>query len=351
MTISVPRKVGPKRPRRVALLGAGNISHYHLIAWSRVADAAQVVAICDPDFARAKLQAAKFSIPAAYASLEEALGEREGDGIDVLDIAAPRETHARYVELAADRSIDVLCQKPLTPTLGEAEALVRRVAGKHRLMVHENWRFRPWYRRLGDWVRGGDLGEARYGHMQVLSSGLLPDEAGRRHSLERQPFMVDEARLMITEVLIHHLDVLRWLLGPLRVIGARATRTVGDVKGDTLAAVFLETAAGSPVVLGGTMAAPGFPPGLEDHLTLVGDKASIILAGTELRRLGSRPTTERFEFVPGYQQSFDGVIGHFVACLESGASFETDPVDNLETLRLVEHAYWASGLHRPEPLR
>jgi D-apiose dehydrogenase len=32
----------------------------------------------------------------------------------------------------------VLCQKPLTPTLGEAEDLVRRIDGKLRLMVHEN---------------------------------------------------------------------------------------------------------------------------------------------------------------------------------------------------------------------
>jgi predicted dehydrogenase len=43
--------------------------------------------------------------------------------------------------------------------------------------------------------------------------------------------------------------------------------------------------------------------------------------------------------------SFDGTIAHFVDCLASGARFETDATDNLETLRLVEHAYWAAGLH------
>ena len=50
--------------------------------------------------------------------------------------------------------------------------------------------------------------------------------------------------------------------------------------------------------------------------------------------------------IKGYQASFDGVIAHFVDCLETGAAFETNPVDNLETLRLVEHAYWAAGLQR-----
>jgi len=45
------------------------------------------------------------------------------------------------------------------------------------------------------------------------------------------------------------------------------------------------------------------------------------------------------------------LIDHFVDCLETGAPFETGPADNLETLRLVEHAYWAAGLHRPPPVR
>jgi D-apiose dehydrogenase len=45
------------------------------------------------------------------------------------------------------------------------------------------------------------------------------------------------------------------------------------------------------------------------------------------------------------------VIAHFVDCLETGAPFETGPADNLETLRLVEHAYWAAGLHRVPPVR
>ena len=81
------------------------------------------------------------------------------EAIDALDVASPRETHAVWVEAAAARGIDVLCQKPLTPTLAESEALARRVAGKIRLMVHENWRFRPWYRELKRWIDAGELGE------------------------------------------------------------------------------------------------------------------------------------------------------------------------------------------------
>ena len=76
-----------------------------------------------------------------------------------------------------------------------------------------------------------------------------------------------------------------------------------------------------------------------------------MLADNELASSGPSPRSERYDPDRGYQASFDGVIAHFVDCLETGAPFETGPADNLETLRLVEHAYWAAGLHDPGSAR
>jgi predicted dehydrogenase len=320
------------------------ISFHHLVGWRALGERVRVVAVCDPDPEKAAKRAAEFAIPKVYRDAEAMFA---AETIDALDVASPRETHAAWVEAAAARGIAVLCQKPMTPTLAESEALVRRVAGKCRLMVHENWRFRPWYRELKRWIAAGELGEVMLARMAMISSGLLPDASGKRPSLERQPFMRHEERLMIAEVLIHHLDVMRFLCGELRVVGARALRAVPDVRGDSLATIFMETASGAPVEVSGTMAAPGHAPRTTDRLELVGTRASVVFADSELRLLGPAPRSQRFDNDLGYQASFDGVIAHFVDCLESGAAFETDPADNLETLRLVEHAYWAAGLHRP----
>jgi predicted dehydrogenase len=318
------------------------ISWYHLTAWRSLGSRAQVVAIADPDPVRARARADEFGIPRVYPDAASLLGTEQ---LDALDVASPRETHAAWVEAAADRGIDVLCQKPLTPTLADAEALVARVGMRVRLMVHENWRFRPWYRELHRWIADGQLGEIDLARLATISSGFLPDASGRRPAFVRQPFMQGEPRLMIAEVLIHHLDTMRYLCGPLRVVGARASRTLDDVTGETSAAIFLETRAGAPVSVIGTMAAPGYPPRSPDRLEIVGRKASAVLADHELRLLGPTPQSERYDPDQGYQASFDGVIAHFVDCLETGAPFETGPADNLETLRLVEHAYWAAGLH------
>jgi predicted dehydrogenase len=338
------RRPKKSKPLQVALAGAGMISWYHLVGWRNLGERVRVVAVCDPDAARATQRAAEFSIPHVYRDAEAMFAV---EAIDALDVASPRRTHAGWVEAAAARGIDVLCQKPLTPTLLESETLVRRIEGKSRLMVHENWRFRPWYRELKRWMVAGELGDVILARMALITSGLLPDANGRRPSLERQPFMQHEERLMIAETLIHHLDVMRYLCGELRVIGARAARTVVEVRGETVATIFLETLSGAPVEVMGTMAAPGYPPRAPDQLEVVGSKASAVFADCELHLLGGTPRSQSYDRDGGYQASFDAVIAHFVDCLETGAPFETNPADNLETLRLVEDAYLAAGLHPP----
>ena len=101
--------------RRIALAGAGWVAPHHLLAWQRLHGRATVVAIADPDVDAASARAKAYGVPAVYPSVEAML-EREGMHLDALDVATPRETHAPICRLAADRSLAILCQKPLAPT-------------------------------------------------------------------------------------------------------------------------------------------------------------------------------------------------------------------------------------------
>ena len=74
-------------------------------------------------------------------------------------------SHAGIVRMAADRGLAVLCQKPLAPSFAEASALVAQVGDRCRLMVHENWRFRRYYRDLAGMLREGRIGEVVQGQM------------------------------------------------------------------------------------------------------------------------------------------------------------------------------------------
>ncbi|MCB1385557.1 MAG: Gfo/Idh/MocA family oxidoreductase [Nitratireductor sp.] len=329
------------RLRNVALAGAGMISLHHLRAWRSVADRVRVVGIFDPDPSRAKTRAGEFDIPTVYPDPEALLGDA---AVDIVDVASPRATHAFWVRRAVAGGKAVLCQKPLAPDLEQALSLADEI-GDAVVMVHENWRFRPWYRETKAWIESGELGEIQSVAMTMHTAGLLPDEHGQRPALLRQPFFQELDRLMIAEILIHHLDVLRYLAGEMKVVAARTRSGMPVVPGEVAACIMMETASGAPATVTGSIAAAGFPPRGSDKLEITGSRASIRFDGEKLHLLSPRtPRLVEYDPADGYQASFDNVMAHFVDRLDRGLGFETSVADNLETLRLVEDAYRCASL-------
>lgn len=324
---------------RIGLIGAGMISAHHLMGWSRL-NQAKVVAVCDPDRERAAGRARQFAIPAVYADAAEMLARER---LDAVDIASPREFHAAHVRMAAAHDLAILCQKPLTPTLDEAIALVEEVGPRCRLMVHENWRFRPNYRQAKRWLEEGRVGAIRGARMIMRSSGLLSDAEGKLPALLRQPFMAKETRMFVAESLIHQIDVLRWLVGPMKVAAASLGRLCPDIVGEDRATIAMTTADGMVVTMDGDGAAQGYPFRSVEELEISGTRCTLRFADLKLSLSGAETESIAYDRDEIYQASFDACIRHFVECLENGARFETDPADNLETLRLVEDTYRLAG--------
>ena len=327
------------RPLRVGLAGAGMISAFHLTAWSR-ARGVTVAAICDPLRERAEARARAFGVANVYADTGEMLSRER---LDALDIAAPLEQHETLVRLCAAHGVAALCQKPLAPTFDSARALVAEVAGRIRLMVHENWRFRPYYRKVRAWLAEERLGRIQQCFLRAFSSGFVPNASGQMPALVREPSLRTSPLLAIGTLLIHHLDVVRALLGPLSVRDARARREVEEVVAETQATILLESMTGVSVLVAANMAAPGWPTWIEDEFDLIGTKASVRLRENRLEITGPQPEHIAYVREDAYQAAFDGCIQHFVDGLRSGAAFETDGVDNLETLRLVTDALRRAG--------
>ena len=332
----------PNRTLRVALAGAGMISEFHLKAWAKQ-PGVTLAAITDPDLARAQARARQHqpdAPPRCYPDLAALL---QAEQLDALDVASPRETHAALVRQAADHGVDVMCQKPLAPTLAEAEQLVADMAGRIRLMVHENWRFRPYYRQVAAWQREGLLGELTSGSLRLLSSGLVPDATGKTPMIERQPFFRTESRLLVAETLIHHIDTVRWLFGPLRLVHANMRRTTDAVIGETVATLVMETPTGATVLVDGNLTCPGYSPITRDRAEFIGTRGSVTLQADKLVLHGPVQREVQYVHDQAYQACFDAAIAHFVQALRTGAPFETDGAENLDTLRLVDEAYRMAG--------
>ena len=323
---------------RIGLVGAGWVTQHHLAGWQREAARARVVAIADPSLANAQARADAFGIDTVYTDAKTMFAAEK---LDAVDIASPRETHAELVRMAALHGIPAICQKPLAPTFDAAATLVADVSAiaGMRLMVHENWRFRPYYRQIAEWLREGRIGRVQQAQMTLLSSGLIADARGVLPALERQPFIATLDRALVMEILIHHIDTLRFLLGEMTLVHARTGRNSPAMAGEDHATIAFDTAAGASVLLLANLCAHGEPPAMADRLTLIGERGTVQLQGNTLSCEGERPDIRRYDMPQCYADSYAATISHFIDALGSGAAFETSPADNLRTLRLVEDIY------------
>jgi len=325
---------------RVAMAGAGMVTQYHLKAWSKI-PSVEVVAIYNRHLDKAISRAEEFGIPRTYSDLAMML-DRERP--DALDIAVSMEAHAEVVRMAAERGIHILCQKPLAPSFQEAEKLVADVGERVRLMVHENWRFRPQYRQAARWIAEGKTGPISEFHFSTRSSGLLTrTESGRPFALERQSFMANMPRFLILELLVHHLDTIRFLVGEMRVVCAKTGRISPEVIGEDVATIMLKAEKGAIGVVSGNFSAAGAPLLPQDRLELIGERASILFESDTLIMTDETNETLRFDLGEAYQSSYDNAVSHFVEAIRTGQPFETDCHDNLKTLRLVDDAYRFAG--------
>lgn len=324
---------------RVAVVGCGLISLYHLRAWQSVG--AELVALCDIDREKAEARAAEFGVARIYEDAGEMFAE---GGFDAVDIAASVGAHAPVARMAADHGIHIMCQKPLTETVAEAEALIAHVGDRVRFMVHENYRFRPHYMTVRRWIDEGRIGRVRHAAISCRGSGLCPREGDVPFLTERQPYLTGFRRNLVFETMIHHLDVLRCLCGPLEVVAARLNRLAEGLPGEDTASIMMAGPDGFIATADGCICAPGYPPLHGDRLEVIGTTGTIIMDLNRVFMVGAEAEAEEVDLLGRYQECFDTAMAAFVNGLRDGTPFETDRLDNLETLRLMESVYRAAGV-------
>lgn len=324
---------------RAALVGAGMISQFHLRAWENAGT--KVVAICDIDHEKAEARAAEFSIARVYDDPAELFSD---GGFDLVDIAASVEAHAPVTRMAADHGVHVLLQKPMTETVHEAEELIYFVDNRIRFMIHENYRFRPHYMMVRQWIDEGKIGDVRHINIFCRGQGLCPREGKEPFLVERQPYLKDFQRNLVFETMIHHLDVVRAIAGPLNVVAARLNRLATGLPGEDTASILMEGQNGLIAVADGCICAPGYPDLHGDRLEVIGSKGTVLMDYNTISLVGSDEPPVTVDLLGRYQECFDTAIKAFVVGVRENTSFETDHLDNLETLRLMESVYQAAGV-------
>jgi predicted dehydrogenase len=150
----------PPQPRayrpRIALIGCGGISEYHLRAYREMG--LNVVALCDRDVARAEKRRGEFFPEATVTSdFREVLA---GADIEVVDVALHPAERVEVIEAALRAKKHVLSQKPFVLDLAVGERLVA-LADAHgvKLAVNQNGRWAPHFAYMAAAIHAGVIGQ------------------------------------------------------------------------------------------------------------------------------------------------------------------------------------------------
>jgi predicted dehydrogenase len=336
---------------KVAIVGTGYFSQFHLDGWSRLPEV-RLVGVCSLDPAGLVDVAARYLIPRQFAEVGAMLDATEPD---LLDIVTPPSAHLAVLEEAARRKVNVICQKPLGGDVSRARKMVEAAKDAGITFVaHENFRFQPWYREARRLIDQGALGE-----VYNLSFRLRPgDGQGPGAYLDRQPYFQQMPRFLIHETAIHLIDTFRFLLGEASGVFARLRRLNPQIQGEDAGLVLFDFASGAAGLFDGnrlvdfTADNPRLTMG-EMHLE--GSDATLRLDGQGRLWLKPHRQAEREHPYEWRNQGFGGdsvhaLQRHVVAHFEDGAPLENTGEAYLRNLEIEEAIYRSAETGRWLPL-
>src|SRR6184192_1416109 len=157
------------RKLRMGLVGGGQgafIGRVHATAAVLDNRAVLVAGALSADPAKAKASAPDYDIKPerAYGSYQEMLAAESKlpaeQRVDFVSVATPNHTHFEIAKAFAEAGFNVVCDKPLTFDLAQAEELLKDVEKTGVVFaVTHNYTGYPLVRQARDMVKAGDLGE------------------------------------------------------------------------------------------------------------------------------------------------------------------------------------------------
>jgi hypothetical protein len=124
------------------------------------------------------------------------------------------------------------------------------------LVIHENWRWQPWFREAQRLMQAGSIGKPVSYCFRARQRDGLGDSA-----YARQPYFREMPRLLIYETVVHHIDTARFLFGPIDSLYARVRRHNPKIRGEDCVLVVLRHLGEVDGVIDGHRFIPSRPSG------------------------------------------------------------------------------------------
>lgn len=333
---------------KVGVVGLGYFSQFHLKAWHSI-KGATLVGVTDLDRNKASTIGKQYGC-SGFTDISQMLAAHP---VDIVDIVAPPIAHKAIVQRVAAPNRLIICQKPFCESLEQAQAMVDFADSVNsRLIIHENFRFQPWFRALKEQLDATLLGTV----FQCRFSLRTGDGRGQDAYLNRQPSFQSMPRFLFHETGVHYVDVFRWLFGEVVSVYADTRRLNPAIRGEDAGVFILDHQSGTQSIFDGNR--------LMDHatdntrrtlgeMTIEGEAGTVRLDGygnLYFRAFGERDSSELPVNQPIDETSFGGgcvtaLIEHAVQAYTTHGVYENEAKDYLTVMRTVEAAYKSAASH------
>ncbi len=328
-----------------AVLGLGRLSLEEILPAFSACKHARAVALVSGDAAKAKAVADQYGIRHSYSyeSMDEMQNSPE---IQAVYIVTPNALHREYTERAARLGKHVLCEKPMTVSAADAQAMIDACEkARVQLMVAYRIQYEHVNRSLIDMARAGTLGAVRSIHAINVQNQSAPDQWRQIRALSGGGSLPD--------IGLYCLNTVRALTGEEPVeISATIHSPAGDPRFrevEDLVAFTLRFPSG--IVASCTSC---YSAHKHSELQVMGVEAWARLSSafnyhgqklTVSRRDGMREAETEYTLNPSNQFALE--IDHFAQCVRTGRKPRTGGAEGLTDQRLMTAIYESAKSGRP----
>ncbi|MGA2547661.1 MAG: Gfo/Idh/MocA family oxidoreductase [Rectinemataceae bacterium] len=266
-------------------------------------------------------------------------------------IVIPAILHADAAKLALGKGLNIIVEKPLAMSMGEARELLSAKAANPSLkfMTSQNYRWRPHTQAIKRALAGGILGGVESLSLEFRKQ---EDLQGYRAGLEKP---------LLQDVCIHHFDLIRFFTGSdcqeifCRTYRPRWSEFVGEPNVDAV----MKMRNGVSVNYCGTWAARGMESSWDGNITITGEKGCLKLRADDTVTFYEHKKSAIVSFDPSIQEGIliekpdmrftemEFGFHMFMDCVEQDRVPETTIEDNFNSYSMVAGALDSAKNNRP----
>lgn len=334
-----------RKKLNLGVLGAGGIAYRKTIPGMLKAKNCRLAAVMDP--IGVDRIAAEFGVK-GYAKEDDLLADPE---VQAVYIASPVACHLGQIRKAAEAGKHVLCEKPLTMTLRQAEEAVA-ACRKHNVFLQEGYmmKFHGAHAKIKELIGAGRLGKIV--SMRAQLSCWYPRIEG---AWRQDPAQGGGGALI--DMATHLYDLLEFFAGPVRRVAALTGNLVQDYRSEDASTTLLEFESGAQGTVDCFYCVPD--EASRTRLEIYGSQGAVLSEGTigqsqkgkleGLLGLGdagydaaqNKDVARTFQRIPFKAVNpYTAECEYFAACILQGTAPELNGAENaLRIMTLTEKAY------------